>query len=363
MAPPLVNAHTHVYSGLAPLGMPKPDPAPRDFVDILARVWWRLDRALDHDALRAAARLYVADALLAGTTVLIDHHESPGCIEGSLDVVADACEELGMRALVCYGATERNGGRAEARRGLAECRRFLLGNRRGLVRGAVGLHACFTVSDETIAEAGALCREFGAVLHVHLAEGTVDVEDANRRGYAGPLERLVALDALPPGSILAHGVCLSASQVAHADDRGCWLVQNPRSNRNNGVGYPAGLRASRHVALGTDGFPADMVAELRALDQTARERGDDLSAAGTRLAAGSRLAAAVLGDGLEGAADETRPAAEWAAARQEACRRHHRAGGRDIILGGRLLTADLARIRHEADVQAERLWARLARIA
>ena len=117
---PFVNAHTHLYSGLAPLGMPPAQPEPRCFTEILERVWWKLDRALDHASLRAAARYYVAHALLSGTSAVIDHHESPACIDGSLDVLADACQELGMRAVLCYGATERNASTAEARKGLGE---------------------------------------------------------------------------------------------------------------------------------------------------------------------------------------------------------------------------------------------------
>ena len=138
-----VNAHTHLDSALVPYGMPAPQRAPRDFREILARVWWRLDRALDEASLRAAARLYAAEAREYGTTIVIDHHESPSMIEGSLDIVADACEEFELFALVCYGATERNGGVVEARRGLAECRRFIRANRRRYVRGAIGLHAAF----------------------------------------------------------------------------------------------------------------------------------------------------------------------------------------------------------------------------
>jgi len=271
IAPGAVNAHTHLYSGLAPLGMPLPEESPVGFLKILETVWWRLDRALDEASLRAAARLYVAEALLAGTTTLIDHHESPNYIEGSLDVLADVCQDLGMRALLCYGATERNGGRAEAREGLQECRRFLESNTRPLVQGAVGLHASFTVSDETIQEAAALCRELTTVLHVHLAEDVTDVHDAERRGFHGPLERLESLDALIPHSILAHGVHLDAAQVKRIEARDCWLIQNPRSNLNNRVGYPVALGTSRRVALGTDGYPADMTAEMEALVDVASE--------------------------------------------------------------------------------------------
>ncbi len=253
-------------------------------------MWWRLDRALDPAALRAAARLYVAEAALHGTTVLIDHHESPSCIEGSLDVIADACHEFGMPAVLCYGATERNGGADEARRGLEECRRFIASNRRPYVRGVVGLHASFTASDDTIARAGALCREMGTVLHVHMAEDRADVDDARARGHAGPLERLESLGALPPGSILAHGVHLDRAQVRHAGARGWWIVQNPRSNRHNGVGYPAGLGESARVALGTDGFVSDMNQEAAALREDARAHGESPDVAERRASAGVQLA-------------------------------------------------------------------------
>ena len=65
-----------------------------------------------------------------------------------------------------------------------------------LLRGLVGLHASFTVSDETVREAGELARELGTVVHVHVAEDLADVDDARRRGAAGPLERLLSLGAL-----------------------------------------------------------------------------------------------------------------------------------------------------------------------
>ena len=299
----VVNAHTHVYSALAALGMPQPERPPAGFAEILERVWWRLDCALDARSLRAAARLYVAEALLHGTTVLVDHHESPCFIDGSLDVIADACQELGMRAVVCYGATERNGGREEARNGLAECRRFIRDNRRPLVRGVVGLHASFTVSDDTIREAGELCRELETVLHIHVAEDRLDVEDSLRRGYVGPLERLLSLGALPPGSILAHGVHLQRLQVRRASELGCWIVQNPRSNRHNGVGYPLALGESARVALGTDGFVADMGEEAAVLLAEAAAHGEPREAIEHRVAAGRALAAERFGGGVDSPPD------------------------------------------------------------
>lgn len=385
-----VNAHTHLYSGLAPMGMPAPTPAPENFVQILERVWWRLDRALDEASLRASARLYIAEALLAGTTTLFDHHESPSFVDGSLDVLADAAEELGIRLVVCYGATERNGGRDEGRRGLAECARFLAANRRPLVRGMVGLHASFTVSDETIREAGAMARDRKVPLHVHVAEDAADVEDAKRRGWPGPLERLRDLGALAPGSILAHGVHLDAAQVRLAEQAGAWFVQNPRSNEGNRVGYPRSLAEARRVAVGTDGYPADMTAELRALADSAAKNGDpvlptDAQAMTARRRGGWRLAADVyvarfLPPPVVGAAadlkvvaaagedaDALHPVAgDGGADAFELVRdldptppRHVVVGGRVVVKDGVLQTGDLEAIRAEAREQAARLWSRL----
>jgi cytosine/adenosine deaminase-related metal-dependent hydrolase len=355
----LVNAHTHLYSALAAFGLPAPSPPPENFLQILARFWWKLDRAIDHDMIAAGARLYVAEALLAGTTTLIDHHESPSCIDGSLDVLADACEALGLRALLCYGATERNGGRDEGKAGLAECERFIGANRRPLVRGLVGLHASFTVSDDTVRDAAALCERTGAALHVHVAEDAADVADARARGYEGPLERLLAHGALPPGSILAHGVHLAAAQVQEADRRGLWLVQNPRSNEGNRVGYPAALWASERVALGTDGYPADMRVEFAALERLAflnreTERADAV-ALHERLEGGAALVAAhfgvvdaeAMGDRVERASGADAPVVSVAV------------GGRAVVEGGRLVHGDIDEIRAHAKEAADRLRARM----
>jgi cytosine/adenosine deaminase-related metal-dependent hydrolase len=329
--------------------MPVPAEQPRSFVEILERIWWRLDRALDEASLRASARLGLAEALLRGTTALVDHHESPGLIEGSLDILADAAEELGARLLVCYGATERNYGRDEARRGLAECRRFVQENRRAGVRGLVGLHASFTVSDDTIREAGALARELGVPVHVHVAEDAADVADARRRGYAGPLERLLALGALPPGSILAHGVHLDEGQVRAAERAGLWLVQNPRSNEGNRVGYPGALRHGGRVALGTDGYVADMDEEERALRRLGAAHGDEDGALSARVAGGAQLVAEHFG-ALDG---------DWVVRDEAGAVQEVAVGGKLVVAGGALVRADLKAIRAEAAAQAEGLWGRM----
>lgn len=346
--PGLVNAHTHLYAGLAPLGLPVPSPRPSAFPELLARVWWRLDRAHDEASLRAAARYHVAHALLAGTTVLFDHHEAPLGIEGSLDALAEVVEELGIRALLCYGVTERNGGRDEARRGLAENERFARAAKSPRLRAAIGIHAGFTVSDATLREAGELSRALAVPLHLHVAEAPCDGEDAATRGHASPIARLVACGAVGPGTLFAHGVWLSAEQAAAAVEEGATFVQNPRSNQANQVGYPRGLAGLREVALGTDGFPSDMLEEASCLEDVARALGLPCDPA-ARLVEGAALARRFFGPDVEG--DRVRRDGERVVEVD--------VGGAAAVRRGMLVHGSLEAIVADAEREAARLWQRM----
>jgi putative selenium metabolism protein SsnA len=292
--PGLVNAHTHLYSALA-RGMPWPSPAPRNFIEILEKVWWRLDRALDEDAVYHSAIVGAVDAALSGTTLLIDHHSSPSFIAGSLDTIRRAVEAVGLRSVLCYEVTDRNGtGGRDA--GLAENHRFLSASPTPLTRGMVGAHASFTLSDEAMAGLGAIAAETGASLHVHVAEDRADVEDCRARYGVSLLERYDRHRLLIARTLFAHCVHLSAEEVHAAHGRGAWIAHNPRSNMNNAVGYaPTG--ALRRAALGTDGIDGDMLAEARAAYLKMRESGraDAMDATLELMAGGHRLGAALFG--------------------------------------------------------------------
>ncbi|MCP5025370.1 MAG: amidohydrolase family protein [Actinomycetia bacterium] len=247
--PGLVCAHHHLYSALA-RGMPAPPREPGSFLEILELVWWRLDRALDLEMIEWSAKLGALEALEAGTTAIIDHHESPRAIEGSLDTIARACAEVGVRVDCAYGVTDRHGPDGAAA-GLAENDDFLSAGG----RGRVGVHAAFTCTDETLATAAQLALKHGVGVHIHVAEGPDDHEAVGR------LAELSADDWL-----VIHGVNLP-------DDHGLrgTIVHNPRSNMNNSVGYSAPARFTNPVALGTDGIGADMLDEFRLAFARARE--------------------------------------------------------------------------------------------
>src|SRR5439155_6043397 len=178
VVPGNVCAHHHLYSSLA-RGMPYRLDPPRNFVEILRRLWWRLDRALDEEAVWASAVVGGAVAILNGTTTVIDHHASPNAVDGSLDLIASVMADLGVRSVLCYEVTDRDGPeRADA--GLEENRRFLK-SQWPRSHGMVGAHASFTLSEETLAACVDLARSQDTGLHIHVAEDESDQRDAQVR--------------------------------------------------------------------------------------------------------------------------------------------------------------------------------------
>jgi cytosine/adenosine deaminase-related metal-dependent hydrolase len=288
--------------------------------------------------LRASALLGATEALMSGTTAIVDHHESPNAIEGSLDVIAEACAEVGVRVVCAYGVTDRHGVDG-AHRGLAENERFIRAGGRGLV----GVHAAFTCRDETLESAAGLAADLGVGVHIHVAEGPED-QDAGAR-----LERLAADDWL-----LVHCVLLDR-------DLPGTIAHNPRSNMNNGVGYAAPARRPNRVVLGTDGIGADMLEEFR-LAYVAH-RADEVTAspdtAASWLDHGYTLVPEARDDVVTWSYDHVD--SPWHVAFTPGTRaiRVVDVAGRVLLDDGRPTLVDVDEVRAKAAEQAERLHARL----
>ncbi|HEX9855667.1 MAG TPA: amidohydrolase family protein [Acidimicrobiia bacterium] len=335
--PGLVCAHHHLYSALA-RGMPAPPVTPTSFRGILEQVWWRLDAALDLEMIRWSAMLGALEALESGTTAIVDHHESPSAIEGSLDVIAAACAEVGVRLVAAYGVTDRHGTDG-AKRGLEENRRFLDAGGRGLV----GVHAAFTCSDATLEDAAALASDHGVGVHIHVAEGPEDAEAAER------LEKLTG-----DGWLLAHGVHLPTDHRLKGT-----ILHNPMSNLNNAVGYAEPARFTNPVALGTDGIGGNVVESFRLA--YVMHRSADVTAtpetAWGWLEAGWQLVPEARGDVVTWSYEPMDP---WHVAFTPGIRPVDVVVDGDTVLSeGRSTRVDPTEIRARAAEQASRLHARL----
>ena len=258
-------AHTHFYGAFA-RGMAIPGDPPADFPEILARLWWKLDKALTLEDVRYSALVCLVDAIKHGTTTLFDHHASPNAIDGSLDVIAEAVQMAGLRACLCYEVTDRDGPeRAQA--GIFENVRFhetLIANPQPRLATTFGLHASLTLSDATLDD----CRAaYPAGFHVHVAEHEVDEYDSLKKSGTRVVDRLNAHQMLGPQTIAAHCVAIDQREAELLRATGTWVTHQPRSNMNNAVGaaeVEGLLRLGVPVCLGNDGFSNAMWEDWKA---------------------------------------------------------------------------------------------------
>ena len=377
-------AHTHLYSALA-RGMPYDLEPPQDFLQILQRVWWRLDRALEEDTVRASALVGGMEALLSGTTTVVDHHASPNAIDGSLDVIEEALATLGIRSVLCYETSDRDGPE-RARAGLEENRRFaerMRSERPPLVRGLIGAHASFTLSDDTLAACADAARDLEVGLHIHAAEDAVDEADSVALNGVGVAGRLAYAGALDERTLLAHGVHLNGEEIVLVHAANASLVHNARSNMNNAVGRVRLDALGPRVSLGTDGIGSDMFEESRAAYFRLRE--DDRSAGPDwplqRLAEGARFAGAAFGEPRLGTIEAGAPAdlvvldyatpaplhaasfpGHWVFGLSSRTVRDVMVAGEWVVLDRRLTRVDAHELAAGARVEAEGLWRRLDEI-
>ncbi len=261
--PGLVNAHTHLYSSLA-RGMAVSPFDPGSFTQILEQLWWKLDKALDPESVRTSALIGAMEAARCGVTTLIDHHASPNAIPDSLDALKETVTEgVGLRGVFCYELSDRDG--LDRRdQGIRENVRFLSQPTSSHIGAQFGIHASFTVSDETLERVADSIPEDAGV-HIHVAEGPEDEVQCEAAHGERIVHRLDRFGLLKPQSILAHCLHINDDERALLAERDAIVVHNPRSNMNNAVGLfdmDAFLDANVLTGLGTDGLGANMLAEL-----------------------------------------------------------------------------------------------------
>jgi putative selenium metabolism protein SsnA len=269
ISPGLVCSHNHFYSMLARGIMAKINPS-ADFISILKNLWWRLDRALDEESLYYSGITGALEAIKSGTTSVIDHNASPSFILGSLNVLKEAFEKAGLRGILAYEITDRNG-EAGMREGLLESSEFVNQVEKNkqadpenyLVEGAFGGHAPFTLSDISLEKISECMKHSGRGFHLHTAEDLYDVSHSHNHYGQDIMNRLEKFGLLNDKGIFVHGVHLSNNDIEILNNHDSFLVHNPRSNMNNAVGFMNKLHLVKNKALGTDGIGSDMFDEIR----------------------------------------------------------------------------------------------------
>lgn len=248
-----VNAHHHAYSALAP-GMPLPEEAPQNFYEILQKIWWKLDKALTKEMVEISAATTAISSAKNGVSFVIDHHASPFSIHGSLSTMASQFEKIGLNHLLCYEISDRDG-EAIRDEGLEETENYLKNH-----QGLVGLHAAFTLSDESLGKAQKLAEKYQSGVHIHVAEDTYDQEFNLEKYNKRVIDRLGDFGFLDfDKTILAHCIHINDSERKRIAESKAWVVQNAESNMNNQVGFFNSAELETKSMLGTDGMHSNMI--------------------------------------------------------------------------------------------------------
>ncbi len=260
--PALINTHEHIYSAMA-RGLSIRGYDPHGFLDILDGMWWTIDRHLTMEQIRLSAMATYIDSIKNGVTTVFDHHASFGCIPDSLSAIAEAAKVLGIRTCLCYEISDRDG-KEKARQSVLENERFIrcaMEDDGGMIAGMMGMHASFTISDETME----LCREHcpdGAGYHIHVAEGIEDLLHCREHYGKRILERLNDWGILGPKTIAAHCIYIDGHEMDLLKETDTCVVHNPESNMGNACGCPPTMDIIHHgivTGLGTDGYTHDML--------------------------------------------------------------------------------------------------------
>lgn len=266
--PGMINTHMHLYSTFA-RGMDlKTDQPPKNFVEILEKLWWRLDKVLNEEDIYCSAIYALLDGVKKGTTTIFDHHASSNLIDGSLDIITEAVRQTGIRANLSYEISDRDG-HEKVLDGIRENERFVKKAQRegnSYLGGMIGLHASFTLNNETLSEVAALADELGVPFHIHVAEGIADFYESKTRGYKGVAERLNRFHILRPGTLAIHGVHLKEEELEILKNNDSYLIHCPESNMGNAVGaapIKAAIDKGVIVGLGTDGYTTDMFESIK----------------------------------------------------------------------------------------------------
>lgn len=245
--------HHHVYSSLA-RGMGAPKKSPENFYEILKYIWWTLDKSLDKEMIEASALTTAIACAKNGVTFAIDHHASPNAIEGSLDIIAKAFDKVGVSHLLCYEISDRDG-LDLTEKAFVETENYIRKN-----QGLIGLHAAFTVGEETLKKAVDLADKYQSGIHIHVAEDLYDQEFSIKAYNQPVIERFKEAGVMCfEKTLLVH--CLHVNDferdlIANSD---AWVVQNTESNLNNNVGYFNSEGLGNRIILGTDGMHSNML--------------------------------------------------------------------------------------------------------
>lgn len=269
---PNVNFHDHIYSRLAKGLDIKGDMS--NFPNILKNLWWKLDSLLDLEMIEASAKIAALESIQNGVTYIVDHHSSPNFAKDSLRTISKTLEDFNLRNVLCFETTDRNG-KELSENGFNENINFLKNYTTVNSKSLLGLHASFTLDNDSLKNASKLIIENNWGIHVHICEDKSDVHLSQEKYSAKPMLRFEKYNLLNDKSILAHGIHLDEEDFELIKNSKASLVFNLDSNMNNSVGLQKFKMIPKEIPIliGTDGMHADVARSFKELFLQLRNAG------------------------------------------------------------------------------------------
>ncbi|WP_252248692.1 putative aminohydrolase SsnA [Clostridium sp. ZBS20] len=265
--PGLINTHHHIYSAFA-RGLTLNNPPSKSLIDILENVWWKIDKKLTLEDVKYSTYTTLIECVKNGVTTVFDHHASPMSASRSLFTIADAATHLGIRGIYAYEVSDRDGDEI-LNEGIEENVNFIkVSNERedDMVKGMFGMHASFTLSDESLKKCVNSMKGLDAGYHIHAAEGIDDLNHCLKNNNKRVIERLNDFGILGEKTICAHCIHINKREIDILKETNTNVVNNPESNMGNAVGCAPVMEMMKNevvVGLGTDGYTSDMFESMK----------------------------------------------------------------------------------------------------
>lgn len=257
--PSFVNMHTH-----AAMTLLRSYADDLELHEWLTQYIWPLEAQLSEEDIYHGARLACLEMIRSGTTCFNDMY---WYFHGT----ARAVEESGLRAMLSPVFIDFNDAeKAIEQRQLME-RHFSESKQYSERVGfAVGPHAIYTVSEESLRWAKAFADEHGLLFHIHVSETVKEVEDCLSQHGLRPVQWLDQIGVLGPNVVAVHVIHVSDEEIEILAQREVKVVHNPVSNMKLVSGsfpYAKMAAAGIHISLGTDGCSSnnnlDMLEEMK----------------------------------------------------------------------------------------------------
>ena len=245
VVPTFTNMHTH-----ASMTLLRGYADDLELHDWLTNYIWPLEAKLNEEDIYHGARLACLEMVKSGTTCFNDMY-------WHFHGVARAVEESGMRAMLSSVFIDFN----DAARARNEQRQAeqLFEDAQGYsdrIGFALGPHAIYTVSEESLRWAKEFANAHGLLFHIHLSETEKEVQDCMDLHGVRPVQWMEQLGLLDGSTVAAHVIHVDDAEIDLLALNGVKVVHNPVSNMKLASGsfpYQRMKDAGIHVSLGTDG--------------------------------------------------------------------------------------------------------------